>query len=251
MDDNPAIGDPLARGATLSDQVSRALRDGITDGAWPVGTGLPSEAALAREMQVSRTVIREAVSRLKAEGLLSSRQGRGTVVASDRPRRGFAIDADDMANLRKLSQILELRLGLEVEAAALAARRRGARDLAEIAAARDAFRQAAAAAAPDIRAGVAADLRFHRAICAATGNDYYIDLFACLSASLRETVAAGRQQAIRRGGAGRAAAAEHDGILHAIEAGDAIAAGAQMRRHLTDASDRLLGQLRDRGRGRS
>ena len=122
MADIPPFGGPLSRGDTLGDQVTRALRSSVTDGTWPLGAALPSEARLATDMQVSRTVIREAVSCLKAESLLSSRQGQGTPVASDRPRQGFAIAEDEVADLRNLSQILELRMGLEAEIATLAAR---------------------------------------------------------------------------------------------------------------------------------
>lgn len=59
---------PLSRGETLSDQATELLRANIMSAVWPVGAVLPSEASLAQEMQVSRTVVREAVSRLKAGG---------------------------------------------------------------------------------------------------------------------------------------------------------------------------------------
>ena len=77
---------PLTQGTTLSDQVTRVLRHNVINGIWGVGTMLPSESALADDLDVSRTVIREAVSRLKAEGMLSSRQGRGAFVSGHRRR---------------------------------------------------------------------------------------------------------------------------------------------------------------------
>lgn len=130
---------PLAQGATLGDQVTEVLRHNVVSGAWPVGSMLPSETTLAQDLDVSRTVVREAVSRLKAEGMLSSQQGRGAFVSSDRPQMGFAIDKQDVESLRKLSHILELRMGLEIEAAAFAAERATDAHRAEIEAAADMF----------------------------------------------------------------------------------------------------------------
>lgn len=115
------------------------LRHNVVSGAWPVGSMLPSETTLAQDLDVSRTVVREAVSRLKAEGMLSSQQGRGAFVSSDRPQMGFAIDKQDVESLRKLSHILELRMGLEIEAAAFAAERATDAHRAEIEAAADMF----------------------------------------------------------------------------------------------------------------
>jgi len=101
-----AVSSSLSQGATLSDQATEVLRYKIVNGIWGVGTMLPSETNLADDLDVSRTVVREAVSRLKAEGMLSSQQGRGAFVASDKPRMGFAISDGDVENRRKLSQIL-------------------------------------------------------------------------------------------------------------------------------------------------
>mgnify|MGYP003117242874 CR=1 FL=1 len=234
---------PLARGATLSDQVIEVLRHNVVNGEWPVGSMLPSEAALSRDLMVSRTVIREAISRLKAEGLLMSRQGSGAFVSSDRSRMGFAIAKQDVENLRKLSQILELRMGLEIEAAAIAASRGGEDSIAEIQAAAEAFERASHGGAPGMPDGVGADLRFHRAVCNATGNDYYLGLFNYLGASLRETMEAGRLQAVKRGGECRDAVQEHHGIAIAIVQRDPALARDQMRAHLERSSKRLLGHL--------
>ncbi|MGR3481455.1 FadR/GntR family transcriptional regulator [Salipiger marinus] len=234
---------PLARGATLSDQVTEALRRSVTSGAFAVGSPFPSESALSQELSVSRSVVREAVARLKAEGLLHSQQGRGAYVASTRPRMGFAIDMSDVANLQKLSQVLELRLGVEIEAAAIAATRRTPEDLAELDAAVERFSAQQRHSPENARDGVEADMRFHRALCEATGNAYYLSLFNYLSASLQESIEAGRLRALERGGDSREAAEEHRAIAEAIRAQDASAARRLMRRHLVLSRDRLLGNL--------
>ncbi|MET4102565.1 GntR family transcriptional repressor for pyruvate dehydrogenase complex [Roseovarius sp. MBR-78] len=236
---------PLTRGKTLSDQVTEVMRHNVITGLWKVGEMLPSEITLACDLDVSRTVIREAVSRLKAEGLLSSRQGRGACVASDRPRFGFAIPEDDVESLRKLSQILELRMGLEIEAAALAAARAPDAARIEIKAAADAFERTSGGGTARVPDGVRTDLRFHRAICEATGNDYYLGLFNYLGASLRETILAGRLQAIKRGSDSRDAVAEHHLIADAIAVGEVELARDKMRAHLEMSSMRLLQALND------
>lgn len=235
---------PLARGATLGEQVTEALRVNITDGSWPVGSMVPSESRLAQSLQVSRTVVREAVSRLKAEGLLSSQQGRGAFVANDRSQMGFAIDKQDVESLRKLAQILDLRMGVEVEAAALAAERATDAARQEVAAAAHAFADSSGGGADGVEAGVAADIRFHRAINDATGNDYYLGLFNYLGASLRETMLAGRLKAVERGGENREAVQEHLDVAEAIMAADADAARERMRNHLKLSGLRLLGNLK-------
>jgi GntR family transcriptional repressor for pyruvate dehydrogenase complex len=234
---------PLARGATLGDQVTEVLRSNVVNGDWPVGSMLPSETTLAQDLNVSRTVVREAVSRLKAEGMLSSQQGRGAFVASDRPQMGFAIDKQDVESLRKLSHILELRMGMEIEAAAFAAERATDAHRAEIQAAADMFDNAETGAS-GVSEGVEADLRFHRAVSDATGNDYYLGLFNYLGASLRETMLAGRLKAVERGGNSRDAVAEHHDIAAAIVAGDSDLARDRMRLHLQLSGQRLLGNLR-------
>lgn len=236
---------PLARGQTLSDQATEALRRYVVNGDWPVGSMLPSEAALSQKLDVSRSVIREAVSRLKAEGLLASHQGRGAFVSSNRSRMGFAIDERDVDNRRKLAQILELRLGVEIEAAAIAALRRDDDDLEQIHAAVAAFSAVQMFGPEQVRAGVDADLQFHRAICVATQNDYYLGLFNYLSASLRETIEAGRNRSVQRGGDSREAAEEHRAVAEAIKAQDSLAARKLMRKHLELSSARLLGHLRN------
>lgn len=66
--------------APLYVQVSRTLKDEIVSGAWPVGSLLPTEDELCARFAVSRYTVREALRRLREDGLVSSRQGAGTVV---------------------------------------------------------------------------------------------------------------------------------------------------------------------------
>ena len=87
------------------------------------GARLPTEQELMAAMGVSRTVVREAVAALRAEGLVTTRQGSGAFVAADASRVPFRIDPDGLSSIGDVLEVMELRLAIEVEAAALAAER--------------------------------------------------------------------------------------------------------------------------------
>src|SRR4051812_33557758 len=124
----------LARAETsnLTDRVAAVLQEEITNGSLKPGDVLPPEQLIADRLGVSRTVLREAVSRLKADGLVQSKQGRGLVVLNNRPSSVLRLHAAGEHDLEELIAIVELRLGFEIEAAAFAAVRRDDSDLAEM-----------------------------------------------------------------------------------------------------------------------
>src|SRR2546423_6622286 len=130
---------PLVTEAKLSRQLFEQLAGEIRSGRLAPGARLPTEQALTRAARVSRTVVREAVSALRAEGLVTTRQGVGAFVADSRP---FRINGDDLRSLREVIAIMELRTGVEIEAAGLAAERASAADLGRIADAYRAIEQA-------------------------------------------------------------------------------------------------------------
>ena len=109
---------------SLTATVIRQLTIEIEQGRWKPGDRLPAESSLAATFGVSRTVIREAVSALKAAGLVSSRQGRGMFVVEPPRREPFLGITGDPASLEDALALLELRLALETEMSALAAERR-------------------------------------------------------------------------------------------------------------------------------
>jgi GntR family transcriptional regulator, transcriptional repressor for pyruvate dehydrogenase complex len=117
---------------TLSDQVAQALLARIESGQLEPGEKLPPEAALAPEFGVSRTVVREAISRLKQGGLVESRQGSGVFVSLQPAVSPLKIDDSVIESREAVLQIVELRRAIESEAAALAAQRRSSSQLAEI-----------------------------------------------------------------------------------------------------------------------
>lgn len=150
---------------TLTDQVAGQLARAIADGAYAVGAKLPTGRALAQQYGVSAAVIREATERLRAQGLVQSRQGSGCTVVARTPAGGFQVPAGGLDRAH-LARVYELRMELEGGAAALAARRRGAADL-------DRMRQALQALQREPiepEQGVVHDVGFHVAIATATAN---------------------------------------------------------------------------------
>lgn len=232
-------GDPrsetIVAGGTLTDRVTEVLLQKIRSGEFAVNDRLPTELALAQRFEVSRTVIREAVSRLKSEGLVETRQGSGTVVVEPSLNAPFRIELDAKDLLQAVLRVVELRRGLEGEMAALAAERRSEEQNAAIREAALAIDRAVSAGGD----GVDEDLAFHAAISAATGNPLYTSLLSFLSQYLREGVRVGRMnEAFREDVIGQLRQ-EHGAIVDAIARRDAAAARAAAGRHLDNVAMRL------------
>jgi GntR family transcriptional repressor for pyruvate dehydrogenase complex len=200
----------------------------IMSGAYQPNTRIPPEEDLAREFGLSRPVVRNALARLKREGVLGSRRGSGTVVRdSDGTRRhNFA----PVESIEDVWQCLEFRIKFEGGASALAAERRDDGDLVAIAAALEKLR---VFESTDLIATVELDIAFHQTVVAATHNRFVIGTydtwlpqirFSCsLSANLSQSRSAQRQEQIVHG---------HDAILRAIERGDPDASREAMVAHL-------------------
>src|SRR5277367_1214757 len=114
---------PLGAPKSLSSEVVDRLAEQIMSGKLPVGAKLPSEQEMMKGMGVSRTVVREAVAALRARGLVITRQGAGAFVDRDINRQSYAIDPEGLGSLDSVLDILELRMAVETEAAAIASER--------------------------------------------------------------------------------------------------------------------------------
>ena len=148
---------------TLAQGVVAGLKSRILDGSLPPGSKVPSEAELIEEYGVSRTVVREAVTRLRAEGLVETFQGRGSFVLALPESTSFTVEASAIRSHHDVLAMVDFRLGVESEAAYLAAARADARS------GRGGARRRSTAfstAGPD--EAVEADFAFHRAVAAAT-----------------------------------------------------------------------------------
>ncbi|WP_027014259.1 FadR/GntR family transcriptional regulator [Comamonas composti] len=221
-------------GLNLADQVAQQLEARIRSGSLQPGQKLPTEAELVQQFEVSRTVVREAISRLKSRHLVESRQGSGMYVKSSiiEPLDFEALPA---AGKNAVIQITEVRRALEAEMAELAARRRTDEDLQRI-------RQAVADLAQAVRAGhdgVKEDMAFHRSIAQAAGNPFLLSTLDYLVQFLHGAMRITRANEARRDDFSRAVEQEHERIVQAIEAGDAKAARRAAATHMKNAIGRI------------
>lgn len=223
------------RPRTLALELVDALGERIRDGRWATGDKLPTEAAIMAEFGVSRTVVREAISKLQASGLVQTRHGIGTFVAA-LGDAAFRIGPEQLGTLRDVIAVLELRIGIETEAAALAAQRRTPDNLLRMRAALDGV----AAAVEAGRDAVSADFQFHLEIARATQNHHFTELMNTLGSRIIPrarladdgVVTEVQRDYLRR------VNGEHESILDAIHARDADAARAAMRTHLANSRER-------------
>ena len=221
---------------TLTDQVADALREEISRNILPPGEALLPEQKIADRYGVSRTVTREAIARLKAEGIVTVRQGVGIFVA-EIPAKPFRIEGSIAGNVDRALAIIELRSGIEVKASELAAIRRQSADLVAM---NDALNRIDAAnEAGDITGSIDADIEFHKAIYSATGNTYYIDLFVFISQYFRKVVEHNRMNAPPGGDVRNQAQREHRAIFGAIIDQDVGGTIAAVKLHIDNVAKRI------------
>ena len=224
-------------GRSLAHELVERLKERILAGQMEPGQKLPTEAALVEEFGVSRTVVREAISRLQAAGLVETFQGRGTfVLALPEPER-FEVGAERVRSHRDVLDMIDFRIGVESEAAALAATRRTDVQLKAI---ERALRDLGRAGERPSHA-VESDYEFHLRIAVASGNRFYRDLLASLGPMMimlpRTRLEA--EYTVSDATHLTRVSLEHENIHLAIARGDAEAARAAMRLHLANSRARL------------
>ncbi|MFW6187474.1 MAG: FadR/GntR family transcriptional regulator [Actinomycetota bacterium] len=225
----------------LTTTLVEELRARIIGGQISPGERLPSESTLIAEHGVSRTVVREAVARLQAEGLVHTRRGSGSYVLtppSDPSSAGAA--ARPVRTLEDRRRLLAYRIAVESEAAALAAAARTSRHLAALGAALDGFERDGR----NPSAALARDFEFHRGVAEASGNPYFVDALTGLGPTMISMPRYRLERGSTDAGGPRLTpvAAEHRAVLDAITAGDPLAASAAMRTHLSNS--RRRGEVR-------
>lgn len=221
-------------GHSLTDGVVEQLRAAILGGRFQPGQKLPTEATLGLQMKVSRSVLREALSHLRAEGLILSRQGKGIFIA-DRAQSSSLRFSSEVPEKDAIGHWFELRAAVEIGAAACAALAHSAEDLAAI---------EAALASIDLAiqrgdSGGASDVEFHFAIAKATHNPYFVDLLEFLQTRLTEMINTSWRNSRATGHGPYPAQLEHKKMFAAIKARDPRAARRTTRAHLLNAATRL------------
>jgi GntR family transcriptional repressor for pyruvate dehydrogenase complex len=231
---NLSLLQPLDAPRRLTAQLVSRLTADITSGKLAPGQRLPTEQEMIAATGVSRTVIREAVAALRADRLVVTRQGVGAFVA-EQIRRPFRVDFDENSPLREVLNVLELRTGVEIEAAGLAAERASPAQIKKVADRYAAIESAIA------RGGNAVDedFAFHCAIADATGNPQFRRFLEYLGRFIipRRTVWGSSAPPTNRAHLDLFQR-EHKQILHAIESHSPAQARSAMQRHLLNSRTR-------------
>ena len=236
MPTSPVKIRPLAAARKLSRGLIEQLAEQIKSGRLAPGSRLPTEEALTRAAGVSRTVVREAVAALRAEGLVVTRQGVGAFVSAEPQRAPFRIEPERLQSLADILNVMELRLGVEIESAGIAAERASKAQVRAISNALNAIEEAGAAGG----SAVDEDLAFHRAVAEATGNPEFARFLQFIGRHLipRRTVSALPERMGGREAYLALIQEEHRRIYAAIRDGQPGAAREAMRRHLTRSLER-------------
>jgi DNA-binding FadR family transcriptional regulator len=233
------------RRETLSAQLVRAIAERIRQGEYSLGSQLPTEKVLIDEFGVSRTVVREAIANLRASGLVSIQHGIGAFVREDAGVPPFRLAADRLTMTENQLKGLELRIGIEAEAAALAAIRREQADIDALTKICDTMD----IAVRDVLRDTQADFEFHCAVATASKNEHFYGIFNYLGEALMPRM---RLQ-------GYAVSdelfsdnlsrvnAEHRAVLAAVKVQDVDGARAAMRRHLIDSRERMIARMHQEG----
>jgi GntR family transcriptional repressor for pyruvate dehydrogenase complex len=221
---------PLAPRKNLTAELVDLLTREIVSGKLAPGARLPTEQEMVASFGVSRTVVREAVAALRSEGLVVTRQGAGAFVTVDAQRRPFRIDPDGAKTLCQLLHIMELRMGVEIEAAGLAGQRRTPEQVARI----ERSLVELDSAIERGETAVEADFDFHRAIAEATGNPYFREFLDFLGHYIipRQTVRTERSEGAAQKAYLRRVQQEHRRIFEEIAAGNVEGCREAMRVHL-------------------
>jgi GntR family transcriptional regulator, transcriptional repressor for pyruvate dehydrogenase complex len=222
----------------MADTLFARLDQEIRAGAYSAGDRLPTEKEIAEREGVSRTVVREAIARLVARGLVKPRQGTGMFVSEMVAYPPFQVTPGELDDLQEVLKLLELRLAVESEMASLAALRRTFDDLAAM---RNCLAAIESSASADEQ--VKADVAFHAAIARASKNDYFQRFIDFLGARLvppRSLLLQG-QPAEAYEVYGRTLAGEHREVFEAIADQDPVRARTAARRHMQVSLERHAG----------
>jgi len=216
----------------LTDRITSMLRDDIVRGKYEPGQQLPAGKDLGEAFGVSITVIREALSRLKSDGLVASHQGKGVFVEDDAKARPFRLaEGSD----RSLRHIFELRMGVELQAATLAAERRKPADLRAML---DCLKQMEPNKS-SFEQALASDIAFHLSIARATQNPLIVSFMQFLQPHLYESISKARANSARKAQTTQTVYKDHTAIYEAIVASDPAQARRATRRVLERSLRRL------------
>ena len=223
------------RSASLSDLAYEKILESIVEGRFPQNSRLPAEDTLAGQFGVSRPVVREALARLRDDGLVVSRRGSGSfVVGKPAPViKAFA----PLSSISDMQRCFEFRVALESNAAHEAASHRLEADMARLRGAVARLDEVASSGT----LGVEEDFEFHLAVCQASHNRFYVGMMEFLRENIVSGMTVTRNLSLRRTAESlKRVQREHYVVLEAIERQDAGAAFDAMATHLENARLRVF-----------
>lgn len=223
---------------SLADLVFERMQRAIKSGAYGSDERLPTEHELAAEFEVSRPIVREALRRLREQGLIYSRQGAGSFVRSIGLKQPLGFG--QLENVADLLNCYEFRLTIEPEATAFAAERHRPETLLAVSEALELMRDATNRSSHREDA----DFQFHLSIALAAENSY----FSTAMEALKDHIAVGMRfhgASVKRDATGLARVfAEHNAIFEAIRDRKSDLARELMRDHLSGSRERLFERRR-------
>lgn len=225
-----------AAAPSLTDDIVSWLNEEIRSQRLKPGDKLPSEKQLCEQFSVSRSVVREAVSQLKSEGIVNAQQGRGVFVNERGSRQTFRLDATALDDAKSLEHVIELLVTMEAAAARYAAMRRTPEDLKRIKQALVGMEYAIV----NDKLGDDEDYAFHQAIVDSTQNPHFQMLNEFLERHVRRLIRQARSNTAKNyNNLVQAVQDEHKAIVQAIEKRDPDAAALAAETHLRNAAKRL------------
>ena len=229
------------RTKNLVDFTVEHLVSEIDNGIYKPGDRLPTESEMIQKFKVSRTVVREAISKLQVAERVVTKHGLGSFVIDEKAKSYYKITAADQMTLKDVLDILELRLSLESEAAALAAIRRTDFNLECMQKALDDFEKSISLDA----AAISSDYQFHLEIIKATNNNHFYNLLNYLGSMIipRARLKIINQSAIDKISYLKMIHDEHREVFNAIKAKDPEKSRKIVSDHLMKTRDRLLNQI--------
>lgn len=228
----------LQNSRSLTNDLVVSLRQQILDGNLQPGHKLPTAKQIEEQAGVSRSVVREAIAALKAERLIVSRQGIGIFIAEGASSKPFEIEENEFASIEDAIQILELRMAVELEMSAMAAKNRTKKQMATIWETLESFNKQIASGNDAVKE----DLAFHLSIAKASGNPYFarfIDYIGSGAIPSRDIIN-NYEVSLTDSEFLTLLQNEHHAIAEAIESQDMAKATLAIRTHLGNSRDRHL-----------
>ena len=235
MTANDEVEYRAAHTGALNDRVYDYIVSQILVGAFALNARLPTEMQLAERLSVSRPVVRQALRRLKDDGLVTSRQGAGTFVVRRPAHQVFSFA--DVGSVADIQKCFVFRIALEGEAAALAAAEHDRAALGHLEQAMGGL----ARSLTDGTGGIDEDIAFHQAVAAATDNRFFLSTMVAITSQIRVGIGLNRSLTLEQPVSRRVAVQqEHQDVFDAIARRDSAEARRSMQRHLDNARLRIF-----------